>query len=87
MQIDKEGIEKIKSIGEEEIRFWVIQALVHKNIFEESLMQTTPNVKEIESQISKHDVVARLLEPVDYLVIMEEAHAWIFFIKKPIGHT
>ena len=50
-------------------------------------MHTTPKVKEIESHLSKHEVVAHLLEPVNYRVIKEEAHAWGVFIKKPVGST
>ena len=78
---------KIKSIGKEVIRVWVKQASVHKYLFKELLIQTSPKVKETESQLSKHGVVAHLLEPVDYQVIREEAHVWGMFIKKPVGTT
>ena len=87
IQTDEESIQKIESIGKEEIRVWVIQASIHKHLFEELLMQTAPNVKEIESQLSKHEVVSHLLEQLDYQIIREEAHAWSLFIKKPVGPT
>ena len=87
LQTDDESIQKIKSIREEEIRVWVIQTLVHKNLFEDLFMQTMSKVKEIESQLSKHEVAARFLEPVDYQVINDEAHAWSVFIKKPVRPT
>ena len=66
LQTDEESIQKIKSIGKEEIRVWIIPASVHKNIFEVLLIHTSQKVKEIESQLSIHEVVACLLEPVDY---------------------
>ena len=48
-------------------------------------MQTSPKVKEIESQLAKHEVTARLLEPVDYRVINAEAAAWKVFIGGSAG--
>ena len=87
MQTYEESIQNIEIIGEEEIRVWVIQDSVQKYLFKELLMQTSPKVKEIESQLSKHEVEAGLLEPIDCRVIREEAHAWGVFIKKPVGST
>ena len=48
-------------------------------------MQTSPNVKEIESQLAKHEVTTWLLDPVDYQVIKEEAAAWKVFIGREVG--
>ena len=38
-------------------------------------------MKEIESQLSRHEVAVRVLEPTEYKVISEQAQAWGFFIK------
>ena len=80
LQIDEQSIQKIESIGEEAIRIYVLQGSVHKYLFEELLMQTSPKVKEIESHLAKHEVTTQLLNPVDYRVINAEAAAWNFFI-------
>ena len=37
--------------------------------------------------VVKHEVVVRVLEPVEYRVISEEAQAWSVFIKTPTGST
>ena len=66
LQVDEQSIKKIESINEEAIRIWVAQASVHKYLLEYLLRLTPPKVKEIESQLAKHEVTARLLEPVDY---------------------
>ena len=66
---------------------WFVQASVHKYHFEELLRKASPKVKDIESQLAKHELNARLLEPVDYRVIREETHAWGIFIKKVVGPT
>ena len=56
-------------------------------MLEESLSQSTPKVKEIESQLSKHEVAVRVLEPAKYQVISEQAQDWGIFVKTPIGPT
>ena len=66
LQVDEESIQKVESINEEVIGTWVAQALVHKHILDEWLIQTRPMVKEIESQLAKHKLTARILELVDY---------------------
>ena len=58
MHTDEQSIQKIENIGEEVIEIWVVQDLVHKYLFEELLMQKSPKVKEIESQLAKHEVTA-----------------------------
>ena len=44
-------------------------------------------MKEIESQLSKHEVVVHVLEPAEFQVIKEQAQAWDVFIKTPTGPT
>ena len=67
---EEESIYEIKVVSEEAIGIWVIQVLVHKHLLEELLRQNTPKVKEIESQLSKHEVAVRVLEPTEY------SHKW-----------
>ena len=87
MRARGESIAKIKCVSEEAIGFWIVEYSIHNNPFEELLIQNSPKVREIESQLSKHELVARVLEPVDYHIIREEAQAWDVFIKKPTGPT
>ena len=44
-------------------------------------------MKEIESQLSKHEVAVHVLEPAEYKVISEQAQVWGVFIKKQTGPT
>ena len=87
MQTNEQSIQNIESISEEAIRLWIAQAFVHQHILEDLLSQTPPKVKEIESQLAKHEVTSRLLEPVDYRAITEESRAWRNFIRKLVGPT
>ena len=46
-----------------------------------------PKVKEIEPHLSKHEIAARVLEPIEYQIINEEAQAWDVYIKIQDGST
>ena len=74
-------------ISEEVIGVWIVQVFVQKHLFEELLSQNAPKLKEIESQLSKHEITTRVLKPDEYQIINEEAQAWDVFIKKPSGPT
>ena len=87
LQKGEENISRLEAVSEEDIKIWIIQASGHKLLLEESLSQSTPKVKEIESQLSKHDVTIHVLELVEYQVISEQAQAWGVFVKTPTGST
>ena len=42
---------------------------------------------EVESQLVVHEVAVRLLEPMDYQTILEEAKAWYDYISRLAGPT
>ena len=75
----EESISKLEIVSEEATGIWILQASSHKHLLEELLSSNAPKVKEIESQLSKHEVVVRVLEPAEYRVINEEAQAWNCF--------
>ena len=87
LQKGEENISKIEDVSEEAIGIWIIQVSVHKHLLEELLSQNAPKVKEIESQLSKHEVAVRVLRSAEYQVISEEAQAWSVFIKTSIRPT
>ena len=51
LQKREESIFRIEAISEEYIKYWIIQASGYKLKLEDSLSQSTPTVKEIESQL------------------------------------
>ena len=85
LQTYEQSIQNIKNISEEAIRIWVVQASVHKYLFEELLRKNSPKVKEIDFHLAKHELNARLLELVEYRVIEEEATTWKVFIGGVVG--
>ena len=56
-------------------------------MFEDLSSRSTPKVKEIESQLSKHEITARVLELVEYQIINGEVQAWDVYIKSQFGYT
>ena len=87
LQKGEENISSLDDVSEEDIKIWIIQESGHKLKLEEYLSQSTPRVKEIESQLSKHEVAVRVLEPVEFQVINEQAQAWDVFVKTPARPT
>ena len=87
MQKREESISRLEAVSEEDIKLWIIQAVGHKLKLEESLVQSTPKMKEIESRLSKHGVVVHVLEPTEFQVINEQAQAWDVFVKTPAWPT
>ena len=83
----EESISKLEGVSEDAIEIWIIQSSIHKRLLEELLSQNAPKVKEIESQLSKHEVAVHVLEPIEYRVISEESQAWSIFIKTSTGPT
>ena len=51
------------------------------------MSQSTPKIKETESKLSKHEVAVRVMEPIEYKAISEQAQAWDVFIKTQTGPT
>ena len=58
LQAREESIAKIECVSEESIGVWIVQDSIHKHLFEELLIQNSPKVRKIESQLSKHELVA-----------------------------
>ena len=66
LQKGEESIYRLEAVSEEDIKIWIIQASGHKILLEEYLSQSTSKVKEIESQLSKHEVAVHVLESAEY---------------------
>ena len=87
LQTWEESIYKIECLNMESIGVWNVPVSLHKNLFEELLSQNAPKVKEIESQLLKHEIATRVLEPAEYPIINEEAQTWNVYIKSQAGST
>ena len=72
-------------VKEEYVNTWLAQASVSNHILEDIYKLTPPKVTKVESQLVVHEVNVRLLEPIDYRTILEEANAWDDYISRKTG--
>ena len=69
------------------VKTWIAQAYVSNFLFEDLYRVTPPKLIEVESQMEVYEVTVRMLEPMDYRIIEEEANAWGEYISRPVGPT
>ena len=84
---DEKYIQNMEIIKEEDVKTWIAQASVINNLLEDLYKLNPPKVTEVESQLAVHEVTVRLLEPIDYRTISEEANAWDDYSSRPAGPT
>ena len=84
---DELRIQKIEGINEEAVKNWITQDSVSNYLLEDLYRATPPKMTEIKSQLVVHEVTVKLLEPIDYKTIAEEANVWGEFIERPAGTT
>ena len=59
---EEDILARLEVVSENDIETWIIQVLGHQLKLEEALGQSNPKMKEIESQLSKHEVEVHVLE-------------------------
>ena len=69
------------------VETWIAQASVRNFLLEDLYRVTPPKLAQVDSQLAMHEVIVRLLEPVDYRIIAEELNAWGEYILRPTGPT
>ena len=67
------------------VKTWIAQASVSNYLLEYLYRLTPPKVTTVEAQLAVHEVTVRLLEPIDYRTIKEEANVWGEYISRPTG--
>ena len=65
----------------------VAEVAVNNFLLEDQLRVTPPRVAEIKSQLSKHEVTDRFLEPTDFETIATDVVAWKQFMNGLTGTT
>ena len=87
LQEDELSIQLIKGLNEKVIKGVVAQAAVSNFLLEDQLRVTPPRVANIKTQLYKHEVTVRFLEPTNFEIIASDAMAWKQFINELIGPT
>ena len=81
------NIQLVKGLNEKVVNGLVAQAAVSNFLLEDHLRVTPLIVAEIKSQLSIHEVIVRILEPMDFRTITADAATWKQFIEGLAGPT
>ena len=86
-QEDELGIELIKILDEKVLKIVIAQAAVSNHLLEDQLRLILARVANIKSQVSKHEVIIRFLESLEFETIAIDANIWKQFINEVVGPT
>ena len=86
-QEDKLHIQLVKGLNEKVVKGLVAQAAVSNFLLDDQLRVTPQRVADIKSQLSKHEVIVRFLEPTDFETIAADVVLWKQFINGTTGPT
>ena len=78
---------KLEAFTEEVIHYFVWKASINTYILEGICKITTEEVTQIDTQLKIHKVTLKLLEPMKYKTIAEEANTWAAYISSLEGPT
>ena len=82
LQEDEPSIQLINGLNEKVIKGVIAQAAVSNCLLEDQLRVIPSRVADIKTQISKHEVTVKLLEPTYFEIIASNAMAWKQFISE-----
>ena len=86
-QKDEKGIQLVKGLDEKVLKTAIAQASVSSHLFEDQLRLIPARVENIKSQVSKHEITIRFLEPSIFETIAMDANFWKKFINDQVGPT
>ena len=84
---DEQNIQKIEFISKEVVKTQIALAYVSNYLLEDLYRLTRPKMTLVEGQIAVHEVLIRLLEPIDDHTITGEGNAWVEYISRPSRPT
>ena len=80
LQEDELNIQQIKGLNEKIVKGLVAQAAINNFLLEDQLRVTPQKVVEIRSRLALHEVLVRVLEPMDFRTIAVDAAMWKQFV-------
>ena len=86
-QEDKLGIQLIKSLDEKVLKTGIAQAAASNHLLEDQIRLIPARVANIKSQVAKHEITIRFLEPSSFETIVTDANIWKKFINHLAGPT
>ena len=78
---DEQGIQLVKGLDEKVLKTTISHAVVISHLLEDQLRLILARVANIKSQVAKHEITIRLLEPSSFETIATNANIWKKFIN------
>ena len=86
-QEDEQGIQLVRGLDEKVLKTVIAQATVRSHLLEDQLRVILARVENIKSQVAKHEITIRFLEPSGFKNIATDANIWKKFINDVAGST
>ena len=81
------GIQLVKNLDEKVLKTVIAQEAVSNHLLEDQIRLIPSRVSNIKSQVAKHEVTIRFLEPSKFETIGADANIWKQFINDVAGST
>ena len=81
------GIQRVKILDEKVLKTIIAREAVRNHLLEDQLRLIPARVENIKSQVSKHEITIRFLEPSGFETIVTDANIWKKFINDVAGST
>ena len=76
------GIQLIKSMDERLLKNVISQEAINNHLLEDQLRLLLARMANIKSQVAKHEVTIRFLEPSEFETIVTNSNTWKPFINE-----
>ena len=84
---DEQSIQLVKGLDERVLKTAIAQAVVSSHLLEDKLQLIPARVANIKSQVAKHEITIRFLEPSGFDTIATDANIWKKLINDVAGST
>ena len=84
---DEQGIQLVKGLDEKVLKTAIAQAAFSSHLLEDQLRLISSRVENIKSQVAKHEITIRFLEPFGFETIATDANIWKKIINDVVGST
>ena len=82
---DEQAIQLVKGLDEKVLKTAIAQAAVSSHLLEDQLHVILARVVNIKSQVAKHEITIRFLEPSGFETIVADAIVWKKFMNDQAG--
>ena len=84
-QEDEQAIQLVKGLDEKVLKTTIAHSAINNHLLEDQLGLISARMVNIKSQVAKHEITIRFLEPSSFENIATDANAWRIFMNEQVG--